>query len=169
VRLTKAKYLLDHEYKKLVQITDKYMKENPRDCLLIKVAMETGARAQEVLNITIGDLNDGSVYIHGLKGSNDRELPLRKTLYNGLIKLQEKHGEDRVFNISYPRFDQIWRKYRPVEKKLHSLRHTFALRVYKKTNDINVVKAALGHKSIVNTQIYMDYVHTQRELRKAIL
>jgi integrase len=169
LKLTKAKYLLDHEYKKLVEITDKYMKENPRDCLLLKVAMETGARAQEVLNIKLEDLNDGSVYIHGLKGSNDRELPLRKTLYNGLLRLRKDHGDERVFPISYPRLDQIWRKYRPVEKKFHSLRHTFALRVFKKTNDINVVKSALGHKSITNTQVYMDYVYTQRELRKAIL
>lgn len=169
MRLTKAKYLLDHEYKRLVEITDTYMKDNPRDCLLLKVAMETGARAQEVLNIRLGDLNDGSVYIHGLKGSNDRELPLRKTVYNGLLKLQKEHGGERIFTITYPRLDQIWRKYRPVPKKFHALRHTFALRVYKKTNDINIVKAALGHKSIVNTQIYMDYVHTQKELRKAIL
>jgi integrase len=169
LRLTKAKYLLDHEYRRLVEITNTYMKTDNRDCLLLRLAMETGARAQEVLNVKKEDFNDGSIYIYGLKGSNDRELPLRKSLYNGILRYADSHNEERVFPISYQRLDQVWRKWRPVPKKFHSLRHTFALRVFKKTNDINIVKAALGHKSITNTQIYMDYVYTQRELRKAIL
>ena len=77
--------------------------------------------------------------------------------------------KQRIFPISYIRFHQIWDKYRPCHKKLHSLRHTFAIRLYKKTKDIRLVQFALGHRNIANTMIYADYVYSQEELKKLIL
>jgi len=143
------------------------MKTNPRDCLLIKTAMLTGARAQEILNIDVQDLSYNSIYIKGLKGGLDRDIPLERSLYNGLKKLARGRGGEKLFPIGYHRFYMIWCFYRPVEKKLHSLRHTFAIRLYKRTKDIRLVKYSLGHKSITSTQIYVDYSYSQSELRKA--
>jgi integrase/recombinase XerC len=56
-----------------------------------------------------------------------------------------------------------------VHKKLHGLRHTFAIRLYKKTKDIRLVQVALGHRNITNTMVYADYAYSQQELRKLIL
>lgn len=172
MRLTKAKYLSDSEFKELNRIINQYMDTNPRDCLLLKFAITMGARAQEILNVRIKDLADGSVYIETLKKGVPRELPVNKKFYKQLMKYIAPRRDDpgaRVFPISYQRLDQIWRHYRPVEKKFHSLRHSFAIRLYKKTKDIHLLKYSLGHKSLINTQIYMDYFYTQSELRKAML
>ena len=41
---------------------------------------------------------------------------------------------------------------RPVS--IHSLRHTFATRLYEKTGDLHLVQRALGHRQITTTEVY---------------
>ena len=167
--LNRNKYLLDSELERLDHILGSFIEKDPRNCLLISLGLHTGARAQELLNLTVEDLNDQdeSVFIRGLKGSNDRELPLKKDLYRGLRTKLSPTG--RLFPISYHRLYQVWHQYRPVPKKFHSLRHTFAIRLYRKTKDLRLVQVALGHRNITNTMIYAEYVYSQQELRKLIL
>lgn len=138
---------------------------------MLWLALRTGARAQELLNITKADLNsyDETVFIRGIKGSNDRELPVPSMLFQGLVRLGETNQKKEVFPITYPRLYQIWEFYRPVPKKFHALRHTFAIELYRKTKDIRLVQVALGHRNITNTMVYADYVYSQQELRKLIL
>jgi integrase/recombinase XerC len=167
--LNRNKYLMDSEVERLETILDSFAGKDPRNCLLIKLALHTGARAQELLNLTGEDLHDHdeSVLIKGLKGSNDRELPLRRELFKTLRAQLPPRG--LIFPISYHRLYQIWHQYRPVPKKFHSLRHTFAIRLYRKTKDLRLVQVALGHRNITNTMIYADYLYSQQELRKLIL
>lgn len=142
-----------------------------RDALLISIALHTGGRALEVLNLKVRDFDPRaqSIYITGIKGSRDREVPIPKWL---AIEIQAfikaKGPQDRLFDISYPRLRQIWLIYRPANKVFHSLRHTFALRVYLRTKDVRLLQLALGHKSILNTIIYVDYVHSMSELRRIL-
>jgi len=168
--LNKNKYLLDPEVDRLDYILNSFMDRDPRNCLLIRLALSTGGRAQEILNLTRSDFNDHdqTVFIRGLKNSNDRELPLRSNLYESLVQLGPT-PESRLFPVSYHRLRQIWEQYRPVAKSFHALRHTFAIRLYKKTKDIRLVQVALGHRNITNTMIYADYVYSQQELKKLIL
>ena len=37
---------------------------------------------------------------------------------------------------------------------IHSLRHTFAGRLYKKTGDLHLVQRALGHRQTTTTEVY---------------
>lgn len=170
-QLNKNKYLLTPEVERLKKILSSFQDKDPRNCLIIWTALRTGARAQEVLNIQKNDLNsyDESVFIRGLKNSNDREIPLHSELFNRLHRFAEKQENGRIFKISYDRLYQIWELYRPVPKKFHSLRHTFAIELYQKTKDLRLVQVALGHRNITNTMIYADYVYSQQELRKLIL
>jgi integrase len=126
---------------------------------------------QELLNLSKSDLNlhDQTIFIRGIKGSNDREIPLPPKFFDRLNRFVANQPNEKIFNISYNRLRQIWEMYRPVHKKLHSLRHTFAIRLYKKTKDIRLVQVALGHRNITNTMIYADYVYSQQELRRLIL
>jgi len=48
----------------------------------------------------------------------------------------------------------------------HSLRHTFATRLYSKTGDLRLVQRALGHKRITTTEIYARV--EDKALRKAL-
>lgn len=169
--LNKNKYLLDPEVDRLHYILDSFKNKDARNCTLLWTLLHTGARAQEALNLRPEDLNtyDESVFIRGIKGSNDRELPLPPWLFQRLTNEVGRSQDQVLFPITYNRLRQIWDLYRPVHKKLHGLRHTFAIRLYKKTKDLRLVQVALGHRNITNTMIYADYAYTQEELRKLIL
>lgn len=172
-QLNKTKYLLEPEYEHLTYLFQKFRATDSRNILLLELALATGARAQEILNIKVEDLNihDESVFIKGIKGSQDRELPLKRPLFQQLRRQGSLSDTESalVFDISYNRLRQIWQFYRPVPKKFHCLRHTFAINLYKKTRDIRLVQFALGHRNITNTMIYADYVYSQQELRKLLL
>lgn len=174
-QLNKNKYLLEPELQRLEALMTRFQVKDLRNVTLLRLALATGARAQELLNLRAQDLNshDRSVFIQGIKGSNDRELPLPIDLFSDLESLShvasETSTEGRLFPISYNRLRQIWQDYRPTGKKFHSLRHTFAIRLYKKTRDLRLVQVALGHRNITNTIIYADYIYSQEELRKLLL
>ncbi len=168
--LNKNKYLLDPEYEALHKLVTEFLDRDARNCLLILLALYTGARATELLNLRRIDVNtyDRSVLIRGLKGSSDREIPLPGWLFSNLERYLKTLQQERLFPISYTRLVQIWQHYRPIHKKFHTLRHTFAIRLYKKTKDLRLVQVALGHRNIMNTMIYADYVYSQQELRRLI-
>lgn len=163
--INKTKYLLDFELKALSSLIER---RTDRDATLLWVLLKSGARAQEILNLTTEDLNTEAktIFIRGLKGSRDREIPLPPKLFKRLQLLAPASG--RVFPITYDRLYQIWLEWRPGKKKLHSLRHTFAIELYKRTKDLRLLQMALGHKSISNTMVYMDYMYTQQEMRKIL-
>jgi site-specific recombinase XerD len=192
-KLTASKYLHDSEVDTLLQTLEKFTESNHRDTTMIYFLLNTGARATEMLEIRVSDLNaeTKSVHIIGLKDSMDRDFPLPDWLYDRLsqcyspkfhcskhetynsdchecnmIKTIGKSVDDRLFPINYNRLRDIWTEYRPCPKKLHALRHTFAVRTYRKTKDIWLVKRALGHKSFKNTQIYLDFQFSIDDLRR---
>ncbi len=170
--LNKNKYLIEPEVDRLERILDADAKLEVRDVLLLQLALKTGARATEILGLRQVDLNsyDQTVFIRGIKGSSDRELPIRKDIFERLLTYASVLPRDQdLFPIGYHRLRQIWDWYRPVPKKFHSLRHTFAIRLYRKTKDLRLVQVALGHRNITNTMIYADYVYSQSELKKLIL
>lgn len=170
--LNKNKYLLEPEVDRLERVLKSTLESTPRDALLFLLALKTGARASEILALRHADLNlyDSTLFIRGVKGSNDRELPLAKDLFQKLAAHAESQSRDEgLFPIGYHRLRQLWDWYRPAPKKFHSLRHTFAIRLYRKTKDIRLVQVALGHRNITNTMIYADYVYSQQELKKLIL
>jgi integrase/recombinase XerC len=169
--LNKNKYLLEPEVERLQYILESFKDKDSRNCTLLWTLLHTGGRAQEVLNLRKEDLNtyEQSVFIKGLKGSNDRELPLPGWLFQRLEREMAQASGELIFPLSYNRLRQIWDLYRPVHKKLHALRHTFAIRLFKKTKDLRLIQVALGHRNITNTMIYADYIYSQEELRRLIL
>ncbi len=169
--LNKNKYLLDAEVDRLNYILESFKTKDVRNCTLLWLLLHSGGRAQEILNLRIDDLNpeEQSVFIRGLKGSSDREIPLPSWLFERLESEAHRSQDSMLFPITYARLRQVWDMYRPVHKKLHSLRHTFAIRLYKKTKDLRLIQVALGHRNITNTMIYADYIYSQQELRKLIV
>jgi site-specific recombinase XerD len=169
--LNKTKYLLEPEADALELTLSRFADKDTRNVLLLELALRTGARAQEILNIQRSDLNayEETVLIRGLKGSSDREIPISRALFQRLMEFAAKSPSEKIFDITYNRFRDIWVNYRPTPKKLHALRHTFAIRLFKKTKDLRLVQMALGHRNITNTMVYADYVYSQSELRKLIL
>lgn len=150
-----------------------------RNALLFLLLLETGVRANELLNLKIKNFSheEGALAIKALKSSRDRELPIREGLARALKKCvlsrynaaswRELNPDAPLFDLSYPRLYQLWRFYTPnPNKTIHSLRHTFAINLYKKSKDVKMVQIALGHKNILNTMVYVDFYYSQNTLRK---
>ena len=124
-----------------------------------QLLLATGMRETEALELSPSQLIKDriSVHVFGIKGSNDRELPLERILFNDLLKLSDESTTGTIFINLYPRLVcRAWHKIRPCEKPIHSLRHTFAVNLYKRSRDIKLVQYALGHKSLNNTLIYTE-------------
>lgn len=169
--LNHTKFLLDPEFIQLQVLLLRSLHEDERNVLLLLVAIHTGARASEILAIRKKDLNRASrsVFVQGIKGSADRDLPLPPRLFQRLLDYAEHRcATQLLFPISYTRLCQIWHWYRPTNKSFHSLRHTFALKVYRQSRDIKLLQIALGHRNINNTMIYADFVYTMEELRRIL-
>ena len=172
--LTRLKYLLPDEVAQLYVILHKFENSSLRDVLLIRLALETGARASELLLLKPSDVNhdDKSLYIFGLKGCRDREIPLRAETYKLLVRLlaltSSPFTTDRIFPISYRRLNQIWNHFRPVKKKLHACRHYFSLELYQRTHDLKLVQLALGHRNLSSTSIYLDFAYGLSEMRRIL-
>lgn len=184
--LTPDKILSNTERESLISICEHVAKNenfnDRRNSLMILLALFCGLRASELRSIKIKniDFEEAIIYIDSLKGSNKRVLPVAPKYIKRLkLIVLETYKADRVdqidknklaFPISYSRLDQIWRFYRPNHQKVfHSLRHSFALDLYLKTKDIKLVQNALGHRSIGNTMIYVDYCYSNKALRKAMV
>lgn len=163
--LTKNKYLSDEEYQSLIEATN----DDSRNSIMIRLALETGARASEILGLNPKDLdhNDLTIHIKAKKGSNDRYFPLSTTMYNKLKNLPASDN-GLYFDIGYIQLRRIWDFYRPVQKTFHSTRHTFAVRLYNKHKDLKVVQLCLGHRSLTTTAIYLDFIYSKQELRRLI-
>src|SRR5271168_4580447 len=87
--LNKNKYLLEPEAERLHYLLESHQDRDVRNCTLLWVTLHTGARAQEVLNLKSNDLNpyEETVFITGIKGSNDREIPVPRWLFRKLQAL----------------------------------------------------------------------------------
>jgi integrase len=165
--INQTKFLSDDERSALARTLSKY---STRDTLLIELALNTGARATELLMISHLDVNplDKTVLVKGIKGSNDREIPLKPELFDRLWAYSKGVKGKYLFGIGYRRLNDIWGIYRPCKKTFHALRHTFAIELFKRTKDLRLVQVALGHKSINNTMVYAQYVYSKDELKRII-
>jgi len=165
--LTKDKFLTDAEFNRLIDTLKKF--NTDPNSLLIRLVLFTGARSVEALRVTPSDLENGAVFIRGAKGSNDREMHVPPDFFEELAEFAKAKGTDqRLFPISERHFRRIWDWWRPVKKGGHCLRHTFGVRLYKATRDINVVRNALGHKNVKNTMVYLDFVESDEKLKGAV-
>jgi len=166
-KLSSDKFLSDDELKELKHaLASGWVAE--RDAVYLEMMLATGARPSELLELTRKDLIEAtkSVHIWGLKHSDDREIPISADLFRRLKALSEASKDGRPFPISYEWIKKLWQYVRPNSRGIHCLRHTFALRLYRRTKDLKLVQLALGHKSIMNTMIYADFEYSQNEMRR---
>jgi integrase/recombinase XerC len=181
--ITSKKVLTNVEQANLRSICNRFRQFdiNGRNALIFEIALDQGPRAREILNLEVRDFDttEGTLFYRALKGSKDRELPLKPNVARRLKSFvlsqysaknwNELDLDSRIFQISYHRLWQIWCEYTPnPEKTFHSLRHTFAVNLYLKTRDIRLVQMALGHRQIQNTMVYMDFCYTQNTLKRII-
>ncbi len=161
------KFLSADERDRLEQHLLRCLETDGRNATMILTALHSGARANELLSLTWSDINTdtGEVYLATLKGGRPRPVVVPKIVRDALKRLKVESPE-RPFNISYQRLAVIWSEYRPTPKPFRCLRHSFAMHVYQRTKDIHFTQRAMGHRSISNTLIYMEYDYSMQEFKK---
>jgi len=160
--------------------------ESLRDLLLIEMLYGTGMRRQELINLTIGDIDREQRLIKILGKRNkeryvpllptiqttlDRYLEVRNTISTGdktasllITKKGVKMYETLVYRIINRYFSKTSNK---LKKSPHIIRHSFATHLLNQGADLNVVKELLGHASLASTQVYThNSIASLREVYK---
>lgn len=165
--LHRGKFLNKEELEHLKEVTND---PTCREKVFLRMLISTGARGVEIRNIRFKDCEEDSIYVQGAKGSKSRQLRIDSTIWKGIqnIKNARKASpNDKVFPIHRNTSIKWFRKWSIAQgKSLHSLRHTYAVHMYRRTKNILLVKNLLGHCSIGNTMIYMDYCISMEEQKK---
>lgn len=153
---------------------------NERDSVIMTLGAYTGFRISEILSLKIKDCYlDGRirdrVYLQrqNTKGKiESRQQILHQRIQNALQHyIQTINRNPDAYLFPSPRDhhrsitrNQVWANIRAaarsagITKKLgtHCLRKTFAWKVYRSSNDLRYVQAALGHKTIQSTIQYLN-------------
>lgn len=174
-------YLEKTEMDALLNAPDQKTTQGKRDYALLLFLYNTGARADEVAQLIIADLNianatkrDFSTVIIKGKGNKLRRCPLWQQTAVELLELIDKRAlSANVFLNRYgqplTRFGihtmvkryvkQLTHQYPSLSKKRispHTIRHTTATHLLRAGVDINTIRAWLGHVSINTTNIYAE-------------
>ena len=153
--------------------------DNVRDKAIMAVLCFLGLRREELVNLTVADVQGPALRIFG-KGGVERDIPISKAARGYLDQLsrwKEHRGESlaptaplfvsRKKNpLSDSQLYNVVRKwtYELLEKELypHALRHTFASMLVAKNVNLATIQRLMGHASISMTEVYL---HISNELK----
>ena len=155
-----------------------------RNRLMILLALQTGMRVGDLINLRFEDVerDTGRCHLKNGKGAKDRVLFLRAGTISDLIDLADLfkgHNTGLVFTTlkgERPVQAQYLRrmiaekaKKAGISKRVHFhlLRHTYLTRLYSETKNIRLVQQIAGHTSIATTQIYTHI--SGADVREAML
>ena len=179
---TVSPYFSAEEIRILLGISEKEGKPDSRDVTLLALLYDTGARAQEVCDILVGDITfaeTSTVRIHG-KGNKTRELPISPDVVKLIKRYLAQKGRTLKGNRAehfFPsqRSDRITTacirnlvcKYVTLAKSSnpghfkedgyspHSFRHSKAVHMLEAGVPLIYIRNFLGHESVQTTEIYL--------------
>ena len=167
--------LTPEEIEKMIEVTIPYRtdaeRKNQRNKVLLSTLFLTGARVNEVLNLSWDDLKEGTVpylIINQTKVKEIRYAPIPQTLYHSIVNLPHFGGFIFSNDLGYPLDPEtvssdIKRRARAIgiSRRVYShlFRHTFINLMLRNGAKIQEVSRLVGHKSIETTN--QHYVHIQ--------
>lgn len=172
--------LNDVEIKALLSQPNKRARTGLRDLAMIRLMLNAGLRASEVLSITVRNIDwtSGKLTVKRGKGDKDRIVWLNEDDLDILRAWKEKKPvSERFFSTLdgkriNDRYLRAMVKRRAKKAGItkdvhpHTLRHTFATDLYRDTRNIRLVQKALGHSDLSTTMIY-THIHDE-ELESAM-
>ncbi len=173
-------YLTTTEMDSLLRSIDRDKRGGQRDYVLLTLFYNTGARVQEICDLTVGDVHwesPSSVMITG-KGRKTRQVPLwpetTKRLKNFLLHrgvwgdskaklFVNRTGRDigrfgirHMIQTRIKAAAKICPSLRNKRIGPHTLRHTTAMHLLQAGVDLTVIKSWLGHVNISTTHGYIE-------------
>lgn len=180
-------FLDGNEIAALLAAPDRTKWVGRRDHALLLLALQTGLRASELVNLNCGDvvLGTGAHVRCTGKGRKDRRTPLRRDtakLLQGWIK-DRRDSDGPLFpsirgeRLSRDALEHLVRKYCAAASHTcpsvagkrvtpHTLRHSTAMELLHHGVDQAVIALWLGHESVETTQIY---IHADMRLKEKAL
>lgn len=194
----KVDYLSVNAVNILLEQPDLSRAKGRRDRFLMLLMYDTGARLAEIRNMKLGDViwsRKIECKLFG-KGRKERLVPITDTVAaelkaylsefhpnaekysNDYLFYVEQHGRKIPFSDSAVR--KIVREYGEAAKKdcaeiagvvhPHMLRHSRAMHLYQKGNDLELIQQWLGHANMETTLVYAyaDTEHKRKALEASI-
>jgi integrase/recombinase XerC len=182
-------FLYPEELESLLNLPDQSNYLGIRDQAILEIFYSSGLRLQELVGLTIADLDleGGYLRVFG-KGAKERLVPIGGCAKRALLKyLKEVRTEllaksnnpnqtvhvflnyrgTRLSGRSIQRLMDKYLQQLALHRKIspHTLRHTFATHLLENGADLRVVQELLGHVDISSTQIY---THLTKERIRAV-
>jgi len=183
-----VQYLTEAETKALLGIPDQRTWGGRRDRTMLLLAIQTGLRVSELINLNCQDVTlAGGAHVHCMgKGRKERCTPLRKETVDALrIWLDERAGSPLAplfpnahgGRLSRDGVEYQLRKHMALAKKNcpslekkrvspHTLRHTAAMNLLQHGVDRSVIALWLGHETLETVNIY---VHADLKMKEDAL
>ncbi len=184
-KTTDMKYFSKEEISCLLNLPDTTRKLGRRDAVLLSTLYSSGARAQEICDLTVNDINFGTTTVLRLvgKGNKARMVAIPQNCAvllknylksNGLNPNSVGDRKRHVFSsqmhekMTISCIEEIVKKYVSMAKRTypnlfkrrgyspHSFRHSIAVHMLECGESLVVIKAFLGHTSIETTTIYAE-------------
>jgi integrase len=174
---TRISYLSAQQLDRFLKAAKEY---GPREHAMFLFAVAHGARAQEICNLKLSDINfsNEQVHIARLKSSLDSTQTLLKVKGNSLfdekaafkawLAVRKADAGDFVFNsqksIQLNRIT-VFKLFRQIAKAAglgeslqhpHVLKHTAAMLLVQQGANAFLIRQALGHKSFDSTLAYVN-------------
>lgn len=172
--------LTDDERRALLAQPGRRYPTGLRNYCILRLMLNTGLRNSEVCDMQVSDLDftSGRLKVRG-KGRKQRILWLADDDLEWLKRWMERRAElpgARGPLLSTLKGGRVSPRYLQqmvkrmvaragIEKDIHphSLRHTFATDLYRKTKNLRITQKALGHSNIATTEIYTHIVDDELE------
>lgn len=178
-RQAMVEHLSPEGIKVLLEQPDKSTAQGRRDLTLMSLMYDSGARVQEIIDLTVKDFISGSnpVLILTGKGNKTRRVPIMKNTAVLVEKYISENKLDLAHKTSYPLFTNkqhnkltkegvsyIINKYAvmahessdkvPEKVRCHMLRHSKAVHLLQAGVNLIYIRDFLGHSDIKTTEIY---------------
>ncbi len=157
-----------------------------RDYLYMRLMLKAGLRASEATALRPEhiDLMSGKLSVREGKGAKDRTLWVGEEVLGQLQEWMDRRSEEveeaetagyllptrKGTQVATSHLRRSVKRYardagiEEVERvSPHTLRHTFATRLYRETSNIRMVQKALGHSDLSTTMIYTHIVDQELE------
>ncbi len=163
----------------LLEQPDRRCPKGRRDLVMMSTLYDSGARVQELIDLSVGDFIPGAhaVLVLTGKGNKTRRVPLMKNTASLLVAYISENHLDAPHKRTYPLFTNsqhnrltkegvayVLGKYAaqahemsdavPAKVKCHMLRHSKAVHLLQAGVNLIYIRDLLGHTDIKTTEIY---------------